>query len=85
MTIGKYSPTVQSAYKTDQRWFEKYADPENRLYDKDGYDQYGYDRNRVDRAGNTEYDYQNASLEDVDLFYDVLMQYTGYDPRQGGE
>jgi hypothetical protein len=81
--LGKYSPTVQSVYKQDASWFEKYSDPENRLYDKDGYDQYGYDRNGVDRAGNTMYDYQTAEL-DADIYYDILMEYAGYDPRKGG-
>jgi hypothetical protein len=84
MSIGKYSPTVQYAYKQDHQWFEKYIDPENRPYDKDGFDQYGYDKKGVDRAGYTEYDYQTAEM-DADIFYDVLMQYAGYNPITGGE
>jgi len=88
MSAGKYSPTIQSAYKKDPNWFEKYVDPENPVYDKDGFDQYGYDRNGVDRAGHTEYDYQSAEIHndgDGTLMLDVFMMFLNYTPIEGGE
>jgi hypothetical protein len=61
---GKYSPTVNAAYRKDQEWFTKFAATKqvtNRdfwtQYDPEGYDSYGYDENEVDRAGNEEHVY----------------------------
>lgn len=52
---GKYSPTVFTAYSTCQNWFNTYSC--GKIYDKDGFDSYGYDKNDIDRAGNHENDY----------------------------
>lgn len=66
MTVGKYSPTVSSAYRADQGWHERngggnkknWTDPyDGRDYDNDGYDSYGYNSDNTDRAGNHENDY----------------------------
>lgn len=57
MGVGKYSPTVNSWYRRDQKWPEKHC-AENEWYDRDGYDSYGYHRDtEQDRAGYTEWDY----------------------------
>ena len=57
MSIGKYSPTVTTAYRTDQKWWEKNGGGDANSYDVDGYDSYGYDENDLDRAGYSEFDY----------------------------
>lgn len=61
MAQGKYSPTVGQSYKKSQKWFEDYLDEKNLksfgVYDKEGYDSYGYDENELDREGNREDDY----------------------------
>lgn len=56
---GKYSPTVSAAYSRNQEWWTLYAATctERIHYDPDGYDEYGYDLNDLDRAGNYEYQY----------------------------
>lgn len=67
---GKYSPTVTAAYMKDQDWFRKYcaqASNEYTIYDPDGFDSYGYDKNDVDRAGNNENDYM---VNDAPFTYD---------------
>ena len=69
MSIGKYSPTVSSAYAKDQGWWERNGgeDPVNKdkpyaiyCFDRDGYDSYGYNIDGIDRAGNAEDDYLGA-------------------------
>lgn len=66
---GKYSPTVSSAYDTNIRWFRCLANGD--MYDDEGYDRYGYNRNDIDRAGNHEIDY---ALDD-DLHNDVYLEW----------
>lgn len=53
---GKYSPTVDSAYRADPSWHDKILS-EDGIYDLDGYDSYGYNKAGRDRAGYEEYDY----------------------------
>ena len=62
MSVGKYSPTVQYAYSENQGWFDQFS--LDGIYDLEGYDSYGYNKNGVDRAGNQEVDY---SLNNVDF------------------
>ena len=57
MGVGKYSPTVTSAYMVDQEWHRK-LQTETDWYDDEGYDSYGYHKDtEQDRAGYTEWDY----------------------------
>jgi len=79
---GKYSPTVTCAYMKDQDWFRKYSQGE--IYDPEGYDSYGYDKNDVDRAGNEEYEYySNDAPFDLDIDYnnkyDGALEAWGFD------
>lgn len=60
---GKYSPTVNTAYARDQEWHDRLRGDEP-VYDVDGYDSYGYDRNDRDRAGVHEFDYPAMDSED---------------------
>jgi len=55
MALGKYSPTVDVAYRHDQEWFDKYSNCIQ--YDPEGYDEYGYDKDNKDRSGHYEYEY----------------------------
>lgn len=67
--IGKYSPTVNFSYGEDQDWHQKHclptAEDPNPIYDRDGYDSYGYDANDRDRAGNREEDYYGDEGEEL--------------------
>lgn len=80
MARGKYSPTVNDAYRRDQNWFTKYS--QGQAYDPEGYDSYGYDINDQDRAGNNEFDYLHNDADwDLDLDFnrlydDALDQWT---------
>ena len=78
--LGKYSPTVDSAYDHDQDWFEKYAGYNQ--YDPEGYDYYGYNRKDIDRAGNHEDSYARVCQccgQAIDsLYYDTKLQW-GFD------
>jgi hypothetical protein len=86
---GNYSPTVTAAYMKDQRWWEKYAfDPavgdEWVMYDPEGYDSYGYDKDDVDRAGNQECAYytNDAPLDSDDDYnwkYNDALGAWGFD------
>ena len=68
---GKYSPTVSKAYCVDKNWWVKYS--QGNSYDPDGYDQYGYNQDDVDRAGNQEHEYyHNDASWDEDLDYNNL-------------
>lgn len=74
---GKYSPTVTAAYMRDQRWFDKivgdnYLDPE-------GYDQYGYDQNNRDRAGNDEYEYWPDNEDGINYKYEDVLSRSSFD------
>ncbi len=75
MSIGKYSPTVSAAYHADQDWWKRNGgeDPANQdkpshvfFFDRGGYDSYGYNKDEIDRAGNTEMDYLNDVTYDDD-------------------
>lgn len=57
MSCGKYSPTVSASYGEDQGWWEKHKNHPLDLYDRDGYDWYGYNEQGIDRAGYSEEDY----------------------------
>ena len=67
---GKYSPTVEAAYLTDQDWHTKYADsnPEGSFYDPEGYDGYGYNEAGYDRADYQEHEYYGDDFEDDPVF-----------------
>lgn len=73
MALGKYSPTVDVAYRQDQDWFDKYS--KNNQYDPQGYDEYGYDKNDRDRHGYYEYDYcgkcKLCGASNCDLYMNV--------------
>lgn len=57
MGVGKYSPTVSSWYRRDQKWHARHC-AEDQWIDRDGYDSYGYHHEtQLDRAGYTEWDY----------------------------
>lgn len=78
MSVGKYSPTVSSAYSLDQGWWNRNGGETDRgdygfFYDVDGYDSYGYNEDGVDRAGISEDEYLSASeyLDNDDLVYPV--------------
>lgn len=71
MSVGKYSPTVSRAYQKNQKWWEDNGGNTERKdhdswYDNDGFDSYGYNKDDIDRAGNTESDY----ICDYDVDYD---------------
>lgn len=84
MSLAKYSPTVNSLYTKDQRWFVKNGGgynngtDKNSDYDNDGFDQYGYDKNNVDRAGFQEDHYEWSII----VFDDGQSQYPLYDKIQ---
>jgi hypothetical protein len=67
--LGKYSPTVSMAYFKSQSWW-KPAD-EMAFYDAEGFDQYGYNKDDVDRAGFKE----NAYYGDTDLYEDTASDW----------
>lgn len=71
MSTGKYSPTVTASYFIDQDWWEKNTDPDQ-LYDRDGYNEYGYNADGQDRAGHTEEDYLTIA-EWVDDEYTYIL------------
>jgi len=71
---GKYSPTVSAAYAANQQWHRNYMSLGSCIYDPDGYDSYGYNKNDYDRAGNHENDY---ALDDAG-FNDCLERW-GFD------
>lgn len=86
---GKYSPTVSAAYMKDQKWWTKYAyagktGDDFVIYDPDGFDSYGYDKEDVDRAGNSEYQYYGNdapldSVEDYNWKYNSAYIAWGFD------
>lgn len=69
MSVGKYSPTVNTWYAIDQKWWEKNGG--NNVYDKDGFDQYGYNDKHIDRAGVHELNYMQ--------FDEDSMSYLNFD------
>lgn len=66
MSVGKYSPTVNMAYATDQNWYNRLQTDEN-WGDDEGYDKYGYHKDTLkDRAGWSEWDYLNTfEMDDI--------------------
>lgn len=75
--LGKYSPTVEEAYRIDQDWFEKYAGDE--LYDPEGYDSYGYNKDGFDRVGNEDYLYSQlckCCSQTLPWYYEICIQWT---------
>jgi hypothetical protein len=77
--IGKYSPTVHTAYSVNQEWHEEYSG--GLSYDPEGYDMYGYNSDGYDRVGYMEHDYYYTDEEYDDDFgkYDVICDDWGYD------
>lgn len=73
--IGKYSPTVSAAYDKDQDWFEKIAG--DKMFDPDGYDIYGYNRDGIDRARVHELEY--SGRDDDGDFYMMIEGAWGFD------
>jgi hypothetical protein len=84
---GKYSPTVNAAYAADQNWWTKYSGETQStyvLYDPEGYDSYGYNKDDVDRAGNSESQYYSSDNpdydgEDYNWAYDSALEAWGFD------
>ena len=88
MALGKYSPTVSEAYKINEDWWDIYA-PDG-LYDPEGYDTYGYNKNMIDRAGNSEDEYAfphcgkicpccgNRNTDNERLFHNTSLEW-GFD------
>lgn len=77
MSIGKYSPTVVAFYHTDQDWWNKHCENKGDLYDRDGYDEYGYNADDVDRAGKHEDDYLSDANGDHIMYEIVYAQWCG--------
>lgn len=94
MALGKYSPTVKWAYDAHQDWYENYAgvdqDGCENQYDPEGYDMYGYNKNMIDRAGNSEDEYAfphcgkicpccgNCNTDNEQLYHNILSMW-GFD------
>jgi hypothetical protein len=81
--IGKYSPTVSKAYRTDQDWFEKYAGKDenecDNLYDPEGYDSYGYNKDGFDRVENKDYFYSKVCeccRQTVQWYDEISLEWT---------
>lgn len=69
MSVGKYSPTVTSSYMNNQDWFTQHCEDPDAMYDRDGYDSYGYSVDGYDRAGKTEDNYLSGNYDpDTDEF-----------------
>lgn len=85
--MEKYSPTVSAAYQVDQDWHNKYNyTPEHGWdqYDFEGFDSYGYGKDGIDRAGNSECAYYSndasaRSEEDFNYKYDNAVHGWGFD------
>lgn len=77
--LGKYSPTVSSAYALDQNWHDKQCDDAG--LDQEGYDSYGYNAQEKDRAGYTAWDYFNN--EDLYDYVRGQEQYRPAAPTKG--
>lgn len=94
MALGKYSPTVKWAYDAHQDWYENYAGVDQygceNQYDPEGYDMYGYNKNMIDRAGNSEDEYAfphcgkicpccgNRNTDNEQLYHNTLFMW-GFD------
>lgn len=87
---GNYSPTVNVAYSKDQSWWRKYAYPagdtsdEFVMYDPEGFDSYGYNKDDVDRAGNQEHVYYSDDTHSeiwgsYNFAYDDALAAWGFD------
>lgn len=62
---GKYSPTVSPFYFKDSNWWQNNGggtqDDGYHKFDKDGFDQYGYNAQGLDRAGKSLTDYASKA------------------------
>lgn len=82
---GKYSPTVNAAYRKDQEWHRKYKNPDEPNNDPEGYDAYGYNDAGYDRAGHQEHEYYGNdnpdwdSNDDYNWAYDDALNHWGFD------
>lgn len=85
---GKYSPTVNAAYRADNAWWDKYANPNKdntyNQYDPEGYDSYGYNEHDIDRAGNHELyyihnDWSDDSGEGENWAHNDALEMWGFD------
>ena len=82
---GKYSPTVSAAYMKDQSWHRKFMAADGFLYDPEGFDSYGYNKDDVDRAGNAESAYYHNDAmdhgidDDYNYAYDIAYDEWGFD------
>ena len=74
---GKYSPTVSKAYQHNREWFVNYSKGE--IYDPEGYDSYGYDKNDIDRAGNEEWQYYSDDYCCGNYKYDAAYNWWRFD------
>lgn len=79
MARGKYSPTVTAAYRARQDWWTRYVvevPGTYAQYDPDGFDQYGYNSECYDRAGNHEFDYLTDDSYDSNSnsLYDAALE-----------
>ena len=73
----------------DQKWWDKYAYTDKTgdefvQYDPEGFDSYGYDKDDVDRAGNSEYEYYindsaHPAHADYNIKYDEAYDEWGFD------
>lgn len=62
------------ASKTHHRRL-KHRDTDEPVYDRDGFDSYGYDKDEVDRAGNPESDYFMGWYDEYDNYHDDNAAY----------
>ncbi len=76
---GKYSPTIVNTYRLDQNWHKDYA--QGLMYDPEGYDSYGYNKEDMDRAGNKSYEYLYEEHKHEGLYDYVLDQWRNVDLR----
>lgn len=78
---GKYSPTVSMAYIKDQEWWNNYSKQSEGYaeFDPDGYDNYGYNKDGVDRAGYEEFEYYKSDEFDSNWSYDQCLEDWGFD------
>lgn len=67
--LGKYSPTVSHAYFKSQSWWKPVDGMSYK--DAEGFDQYGYNEEGVDRAGFQEHHYYGMN----DLYEDTASDW----------
>jgi len=93
MGVGKYSPTVNTAYAKNQNWWREngggnWENGNNGNVDKDGYDAYGYGGefgDGPDRAGYKECQYGEATVIGEDVYHDLYDEvYTDWTADANG-